>query len=59
MMWSTFIVKRLSAAAFLVEKVSHAQTVYSMPVWLREGDVKSVRQYVKCLHFFFPGGEST
>lgn len=39
MMWSTFIVKRLSAAAFLMEKVSPAQTMYSMPVWLSHGDV--------------------
>lgn len=29
MMWSTFIVKRLSAAAFLMEKVSPARMVYN------------------------------
>lgn len=28
MMWSTFIVKRFSAAAFLMEKVGHAQEVH-------------------------------
>lgn len=39
MMWSTFIVKRLSATAFLMEKVSPAQTVYSVPVWLSNSDV--------------------
>lgn len=66
MMWSTFIVKRLSAAAYLMEKASHAHIHPSIHPsihiqYVCVSEVKaSVRQCIKCLHFFFfLGGEST